>query len=88
MIFQLEDTVTKQVLRNEQLMGEYSQLREENQKILESFKIEEQKSMFTMQQNVNQVREKMLIEQAELMSRADVEKREQQSKHDKEMKQI
>ena len=50
-------------------MYDISQLREENRRIVDQMKIEEQKK-------INDVKEKMLVEQSEMQARNDQEKKE------------
>lgn len=55
---------------NEQLMYEIQQLREENRRVVDQMKIEEQKK-------VNEVKEKMLVEQSEMQARNELEKKDE-----------
>lgn len=50
-------------------MFDIQQLREENRRIVDQMKIEEQKK-------INEVKEKMLVEQSEMQARNDHEKKE------------
>ena len=68
-----EASFAKSQETNEQLMFDVQQLREENRRIVDQMKIEEQK-------RINDVKEKMLVEQSEMQARNDHEKKEQVTK--------
>lgn len=64
-----ETSYHKSTETNEQLMYDIQQLREENRRIVDQLKIEEQKK-------INEVKEKMLVEQSEMQARNDRDKKE------------
>ena len=70
---QLEQTHHKVLETNEQLMFDTNQLREENRRVVDQMRIQEQKS-------INEVKEKMLVEQSEMQARNDGEKKDHISK--------
>lgn len=51
-------------------MFEIQQLREENRRVVDQMKIEEQKK-------INEVKEKMLVEQSEMQARNELEKKDE-----------
>ena len=70
---EFEQAYAKGQETNEQLMYDISQLREENRRIVDQMKIEEQKK-------INDVKEKMLVEQSEMQARNDQEKKDYNQK--------
>jgi len=72
-----EEAYQKAASTNEQLMGDLSMLREENRRLADQFRIEEQKKL-------NELKEKMLLEQSELQGRHDQEKKENALKYEKD----
>lgn len=66
---------------NEQLMFDIQQLREENRRIVDQMKIEEQKK-------VNEVKEKMLVEQSEMQARNDHEKKDHSTRSELQIKEL
>ena len=75
----LEEALGKAQTSNEQLMADYTQLREDNRRLVDQMRLEEQK-------HLNEQKERMLIEQAEVQARNEAEKREVNCKHDREIK--
>lgn len=65
----LDQAYHKATTTNEQIMAEFNQLREDNRRIVDQLKIEEQK-------HLNELKERMLLEQAETQARAEQDKRE------------
>lgn len=81
----LDDTYAKSVSTNEQIMTEFNQLREENRRIVDQLKIEEQKRLNEMKESSFSVQEKMLLEQAEIQARSESEKRDMAHRHQKDV---
>jgi hypothetical protein len=72
-----QDTLLKSQASNEQLMQDLAQLREGHRRLVESLRLEEQK-------HLNELKERMLLEQAEGQARAEAEKREIQGRYERE----
>lgn len=66
-------------------MTEFNQLREENRRIVDQLKIEEQKRLNEMKESSFSVQEKMLLEQAEIQARSESEKRDMAHRHQKDV---
>ena len=77
----MEDTLIKAQTSNEQLMTDYNQLRDDHRRLVDQMRLEEQK-------HLNELKERMLIEQAEVQSRAEAEKREMAQKHEREVRSL
>lgn len=60
-------------------MTDLAQLREDHRRLVDTLRLEEQK-------HLNDLKERMLIEQAEVQARAEAEKREMQTRHEKEVR--
>jgi len=59
-------------------MYDIQQLREENRRVVDQMKIEEQKK-------INEVKEKMLLEQSEMQARNDADKKESNMKSENQI---
>ena len=62
-------------------MFDIQQLREENRRIVDQMKIEEQKK-------INEVKEKMLVEQSEMQARNDHEKKDHTTRSELQIKEL
>ena len=77
----LESVYVKQNETNEQLMYDIQQLREENRRVVDQMKIEEQKK-------INDVKEKMLLEQSEMQARNDADKKDYNMKSENQISEL
>ena len=73
--FELNQRLQESQREREQLQGDLAQAREEVRRVSDAMQIENQKQ-------INEVREKMLLEQAEMQSKFDTEIKDARKRHE------